>query len=284
MKKFVAIVTFLSLTIAGAVSTQAQVVSTPRDGVYDKVNIVDKRPIPYVFVREADLIWSQRVWRVIDMREKVNQPFYYPEVPQNGWRSLMTVVMDGLKEGNITAYDASVSTDEFLVPLTYEEIMSRLARTDTVELQRSYPPYDYYDTIIHSEFNAQDVKRIRIKEDWFFDKQRSMMEARVLGICPVRDNLDENGNFRGYDPIFWIYYPEARETFAKAEVYNPQNDALKLTYDDVFWKRMFHSTVYKESNRFDRRISEYATGIDALLESDRINEEILTYEHDFWEF
>lgn len=284
MKKIVAIFTFLSLMIAGAVSTNAQVVSTPRDGVYDKVNIVDKRPIPYVFVREADLIWSKRVWRVIDLREKVNQPFYYPEVPQNGWRSMMTVIMDGLKEGQITAYDASVPTDEFLVPITYEEIMGRLARTDTVTLQRSYPPYDYYDTITHSEFNAQDVKRIRIKEDWFFDKQRSMIEARILGICPVRDNLDEDGNFRGYDPIFWIYYPEARETFAKAEVYNPQNDALKLTYDDVFWKRIFHSSVYKESNRFDRRISEYATGIDALLESDRINREILQYEHDFWEF
>jgi len=192
--------------------------------------------------------------------------------------------MDGLKEGQITAYDASVPTDEFLVPLTYEEVMSRLERTDTVQLQRNYPPYDYYDTIIQTEFNAMDVKRIRIKEDWFFDKQRSMMEARVLGICPVRDNLDENGNFRGYETLFWVYYPEARETFAKAEVYNPNNDAQRLTYDDVFWKRIFHSTVYKESNRFDRRISEYATGIDALLESERINRDLHQYEHDFWEF
>ncbi|NCD40703.1 MAG: gliding motility protein GldN [Bacteroidia bacterium] len=284
MKKIVAIVTFLSFLIAGASSAQAQVVSTPRDGFYDKVNIVDKKPIPYVFVREADVIWSKRIWRVIDMRERVNQPFYYPEVPQNQWRSLITVIMDGLKEGQITAYDASVPTDEFLVPLTYEEVMSRLERTDTVQLQRNYPPYDYYDTIIQTEFNAMDVKRIRIKEDWFFDKQRSMMEARVLGICPVRDNLDENGNFRGYETLFWVYYPEARETFAKAEVYNPNNDAQRLTYDDVFWKRIFHSTVYKESNRFDRRISEYATGIDALLESERINRELHQYEHDFWEF
>ncbi|MDY0284926.1 MAG: gliding motility protein GldN [Bacteroidales bacterium] len=284
MKKIVAIVTFLSFLIAGASSAQAQVVSIPRDGFYDKVNIVDKKPIPYVFVREADVIWSKRIWRVIDMRERVNQPFYYPEVPQNQWRSLITVIMDGLKEGQITAYDASVPTDEFLVPLTYEEVMSRLERTDTVQLQRNYPPYDYYDTIIQTEFNAMDVKRIRIKEDWFFDKQRSMMEARVLGICPVRDNLDENGNFRGYETLFWVYYPEARETFAKAEVYNPNNDAQRLTYDDVFWKRIFHSTVYKESNRFDRRISEYATGIDALLESERINRDLHQYEHDFWEF
>jgi len=282
MKKLIAIVSFLSVIIGGITITNAQVVNTPRDGVYDKINVVDKRPIPYVYVREADVIWSQRVWRVIDMRERVNQPFYYPEVPQNGWRSLTTVIMDALKEGQITAYDAA--TDEFLVPLTYEEIIGRLERVQTVSLQRNYPPYDYYDTIIQTQFNPMDVKRFRIKEDWFFDKQRSMMEVRVLGICPVRDNLDESGNIRGDETLFWIYYPEARETFAKAEVFNPNNSTQKLTYDDVFWKRTFHSTIYKESNRFDRRISEYATGIDALLESDRISRKLHQYEHDFWEF
>lgn len=282
MKKLIAIVSFLSVIIGGITVTNAQVVNTPRDGVYDKINVVDKRPIPYVYVREADVIWSQRVWRVVDMRERVNQPFYYPEVPQNGWRSLTTVIMDALKEGQITAYDAA--TDEFLVPLTYEEIIGRLERVQTVTLQRDYPPYDYYDTIIQTQFNPMDVKRFRVKEDWFFDKQRSMMEVRVLGICPVRDNLDESGNIRGDETLFWIYYPEARETFAKAEVFNPNNATQKLTYDDVFWKRTFHSTIYKESNRFDRRISEYATGIDALLESDRISRKLHQYEHDFWEF
>lgn len=283
MKKLVAIVSFLSVIVGGITTTNAQVVNTPRDGIYDKINVVDKRPIPYVYVREADVIWSQRIWRVIDMRERVNQPFYYPEVPQNGWRSLTTVIMDALKEGQITAYDASI-TDEFLVPLTYEEIMGRLERVETVTLQRTYPPYDYYDTITQSQFNPMDVKRFRVKEDWFFDKQRSQMEVRILGICPVRDNLNEDGEYRGDETLFWIYYPEARETFAKAEVFNPHNATQKLTYDDVFWKRAFHSTIYKESNRFDRRISEYATGLDALLESDRISRELHQYEHDFWEF
>ena len=48
------------------------------DGVYLKEQIPTKRLIPYEFVREADVMWSKRVWRNIDMREKINHPMYLP--------------------------------------------------------------------------------------------------------------------------------------------------------------------------------------------------------------
>jgi gliding motility associated protien GldN len=192
--------------------------------------------------------------------------------------------MDALKEGTITAYDASSTTDEFLVPLTYQEIMNRLERVDSVPMQKPYPPYDWYDTVISVKFNPSDVKRFRIKEDWFFDKQRSVMEVRILGICPVRDNFDEKGLFRAYDPLFWIYFPEARPVFAKAEVFNRNNSSARKTYDDIFWKRMFTSYVYKEDNVYDRRISDYSTGVDALMEAERVKNDLFTFEHNLWEF
>jgi hypothetical protein len=47
----------------------------PRDGVYDKTAITQLQPISYPYLREADIIWTRRIWRVIDMREKMNQPF-----------------------------------------------------------------------------------------------------------------------------------------------------------------------------------------------------------------
>lgn len=276
----------LALVMAGlAKSADGQVLdSPPRDGVYDKKVTIEKKPITYPWVREADVVWRKRIWRVIDLREKMNQPFYYPEVPHNDLRSLVQVILDALKEGTITAYDASSTTDEFLVPLTYQEIMNRLERTDSATMQRPYPPYDWYDTVISVKFNPSDVKRFRIKEDWFFDKQRSVMEVRILGICPVRDNYDEKGLFRAYDPLFWIYFPEARPVLAKAEVFNRNNTAARKTYDDIFWKRMFTSYIYKEDNVYDRRISDYATGIDALMEAERVKNDLFMFEHNLWEF
>lgn len=99
-----------------ALPSTAQILdSPPRDTAYDKT-ILENTPLPYAYVREADVMWEKRLWRVIDMEEKINQVFYYPEMPHNQWRSLMQVIIDALKEGSITAYDASLPTDEFTAP------------------------------------------------------------------------------------------------------------------------------------------------------------------------
>jgi gliding motility associated protien GldN len=284
MKRIATILTFLSLLVGLGVETQAQTGTPVIDGITNKTTITEKKPVPYPWVRESDIAWSRRVWRVIDVREKMNQAFYFPEIPHNNWRNLTTVLFDALKEGKITAYDAMSPTDEFVVPLTYAAIMKRLEGVDTVSIQRLTPPYEFHDTIVPRTFNPSEIKRFRIKEDWFFDKQRSVMEVRIIGICPVKDNLDKNGVFRAYEPLFWIYYPEARPILAKAEVFNSKNGAERRSYDDIFWKRLFASYIYKEENVFDRKITDYAQGIDALLESDRIKRELIDFEEQMWEY
>ena len=283
MKKFLCYITVIALSFIFGQNAYSQYIDAPRDGFYDRQTNVERQPIPYVYVKEADVMWSQRVWRALDMRERANQVFYYPETPHQHWKNLMTVLMDALKDGEITAYDAA--TDDFDIPMSYSEVMSKLSGSQKVTLQRPYPPYEDYDTIIVKDFNSQDVTTFRIKEDWFFDKKRSVMECRIIGICPVVLDVDATTNeFRGTLPLFWIYYPEARQVMVNSEVFNPKNDSNRLTYDDVFWKRLFVSTIYKESNVYDRRISEYATELDALLESDRIQNKIRLLENDMWQY
>jgi len=193
----------------------------------------------------------------------------------------MRVIMDALKEGSITAYDYS-NTDEFLVPLNYQEIITRQTDTMHKTFTRPYPPYDQFDTVIYSEFDPNKVTRLRVKEDWYFDKKKSQMLVRILGICPVmiKERNDEEFN----EPLFWIYYPEARPILAQAEVFNRFNDAARRSYDEIFIKRFFNSYVYKEQNVYDRRISEYAQGLDALLEAERIKLELLNFEQSLWEY
>ena len=48
------------------------------DGIYVKEHHPAKRVIPYTPLREADVMWLKRIWRVLDLREKINHPLYYP--------------------------------------------------------------------------------------------------------------------------------------------------------------------------------------------------------------
>jgi gliding motility associated protien GldN len=254
----------------------------PLDGIYNKYNTPDREPIPYTSIREADVMWSKRIWRVIDMRQKINLPFYYPTDEQKGRKSLMQILFSGIKENTITAY--STSDEEFLSRLTPAEFSNSLVKMDTLRLQRNYEPYEEYDTIIPKIFNPSDVYLIRVKEDWFFDKQRSVMDVRIIGLCPIKEEMDDNGEFKGYKPLFWVYFPECRKLFANNEVYNKWNDAERRTYEDVFFKRLFGSYIYKETNVYDRKISQYAKGMDGLLEAERIKDELFKTEHDLWEY
>jgi gliding motility associated protien GldN len=279
MKKLVYVLV-LMLTLVGVGSVSAQNVL---DGVYVKEHYPTRKVIPYTHLREADVMWSKRIWRKLDLREKINQPLYFPIDRIKDRRSLTQVIMEAVREGSLTAYSAS--DDEFTLTLTKAEIDKIGAKTDTMYVENPDPPYDLQMKIVVNEFDPGTVKEYRIKEDWFFDKQRSVQDVRIIGICPVADNIDPvTGEIRGSTPLFWIYFPEARNIFASAEVFNRSNDAERRTLEDVFWKRMFGSYVYKEQNVYDRRIADYKQGIHALLEAERVKDDLFVLEHDLWEY
>jgi gliding motility associated protien GldN len=261
------------------------------DGAYEK-DIRDgekERMIqPYQHVREADVMWSTKIERIIDLREKMNQVFYYPLLPINDRQNLIDVLMQAIDEGTITAYGNATNDDEFQSPMSPSEVeMIGIMQGEKMSVEERFDPdtQEYYLDTTFNIFERHEVKKYRIKEEWFFDKQRSVMEVRIIGICPVIDRKNEDGVYTGETSLFWVYFPEARKILSKSEVFNHRkNDAARLTYDDIFHKRFFSSRIVKESNKYDRKISEYKEGIDALLEAEKIKEEIFNIEHDLWEY
>ena len=247
----------------------------PLDDIVEKRLIEEARVLPYQPIREADIFWEKRIWRVIDVREKMNKPFSYPEMP------FFTILMEAAMEGDIKVY--SVDDDKFTYELTPNEAAQMGASVDTVI---TFDPETYEEEIkiVRNDLNPNDIKRFRIKEVWFFDEETSSMSVRVLGIAPLRDVTDDMGNFRYEQPMFWVYYPEARKVLANHKVFNPYNDASVMTWEDVFEMRFFSSYVYKESNVYDRRLQDYLSGVDLLLESEKIENEIFNFEHDLWTY
>ena len=255
------------------------------DGVYIKENTPTRRVIPYTQIREADAMWRKRIWRTVNMREKMNHPLFYPDGDILDRKSLFQVLTYGIEEGTITAYGDAAFDDEFQTPLTKTEAQNEISSWETI-----YREDDFGEVIEDSSqktVTSYDVKQYFIKEEWFFDRERSVMDVRILGICPVQEKMEEDGvTFKGYKALFWVYFPEARYVFANFDVFNTFNDAERRTYEDIFWKRMFSSYIRKESNVYNRLIIEYKGGenIDMLLEAERIKKEIFDYEHDMWHY
>lgn len=264
----------------------AQKASNVLDGIYIKDHAPTRKVIPYTHLREADVMWLKRIWREVDLREKINHPMYYPIAPINDRKSLFDVIKDAMvNEGTITPYSiGAVGTDdEFTQQLTIDEVKALLSRIDTQYVE-DINTGEMVPQIVQTDITTDKVKMYRMKEEWFFDKQKSVMEVRIIGIAPMKEMFNQAQESLGYAPIFWIYFPEARFVFANAAVFNRFNDSERRTYEDIFWKRQFGSFIIKESNVYDRGIKEYKLNLDALLEAERIKDDIFIMEHDLWNF
>lgn len=254
------------------------------DGAFIKETAPTRRVIPYTHVREADVMYYKRVWREIDVREKMNHPLYYPTTPINeiGYvrMSLYDIIKTGIDEGTLIPYDEA----DFEVALTKTEAFDKLSK-EVVTYEENLETGELKEVVVQDPIGGVDIAKYWIKEDWFFDRERSVMEVRIIGILPIINDLADDGTVRGLKGLFWIYFPEARYVFANHEVYNGNNDGARITFEDYFRKRIFSSYIRQETNVYNNRtLDSYTKNVDRLLEARRIEQEIMYIEHDMWQF
>lgn len=263
-------------------TTRKKPFDRPLDGYYKKNNILSAKVTPYANLREADVMFAKRVWREIDLREKMNQYLASPK------GRLIDVLMAAIDAGELTAYDPAPSKDDpngdgFSKPLSAGQARSKMADSSVVDQFDKNTGDKIGSKVVAGEFNPDSVVKFRIKEDWVFDKQRSVFEPRIIGIAPLY-KPKAAGLDLDYQPAFWIYFPEARQVLAVKEAVSRNNDATGLSFDDVFVKRLFSSYIVKQSNDKDERIRDYAQGIDKLYESERIKKSLMDWELNLWSY
>ncbi len=249
------------------------------DDIVKKSLIVDNRVLPYQPIREADIAWEKRIWRLIDTREKMNLVFRYPQKP------FFNILRELAENGDIALF----RDEGFREILTVEDLNNIIYRTDTTTVF-DYDEYIEKIQVTKSEINWEDIKKFRIKEIWFFDTKTSTMKVRTIGISPIKDEYDElTGEIKYSLPLFWVYYPEVREHLSKHRVFNEFNDAAPMTWSDLMEARFYSSYIFKASNvndvTLDIMFEKSANpGMDVLLQSDRIKQELFNFEHDLWSY
>ncbi|KWW32010.1 MAG: gliding motility associated protein GldN [bacterium P3] len=296
MKKLLFCLSLFAFAVSNLPANAQSIIDADDDhnfnNFYEKTLSKTRQAIPYAFLREDDVVWETIVWRRIDFREKFNQFFYFPiETERNtqGRVNLINTVMAALKDGSIEAFD----DEDLTIPKDYEKIYNELNR----ERQTSIPIYDpetdeeigSRDTVIREEFDPASVYTIRLKESWYIDKQDTRQKVRILGLqfiynyCRMTDDGDNNCQTVS---MFWIPMNDmrVRNALVKMPAYDENNSRAVRSYDDIFVDRFFDSYVDRVSNRMNRTIASYLTGTDAILESQRIEDEIFNIESDMWEY
>ena len=251
-------------------------------------------PIAYGYVDDRDVLWSKTIWETIDLDERINFPYYYPTI-NNGFlssarQSLFRVLIDNIKSGNITEI---YSTSYFNDKLTAEDLEERLEskKLSAVGIEKSNSgeqvtedDYDIY------KIETDKVVQYRIKGTWYVNKRLGELKYRLLGIAPVAPDVStlSEGPAAMADalvPLFWVWFPDAREALNKSQVFNTRNSSQPITFDKMLNSRRFNTIIYQEENVYeDRAVNQYIyeDALRQLLESERIKSVIRDFEQDLW--
>jgi gliding motility associated protien GldN len=251
-------------------------------------------PIAYGYVDDRDVLWSKTIWETIDLDERINFPYYYPTI-NNGFlssarQSLFRVLIDNIKSGNITEI---YSTSYFNDKLTAEDLEERLEskKLSAIGIEKSNSgeqvtedDYDIY------KIETDKVVQYRIKGTWYVNKRLGELKYRLLGIAPVAPDVStlSEGPAAMADalvPLFWVWFPDAREALNKSQVFNSRNSSQPITFDNMLNSRRFNSVIYQEENVYeDRAVNQYIyeDALRQLLESERIKSVIRDFEQDLW--
>ena len=262
-------------------------VSLRNDNAIERNLVKDRTPLVYKNIREDDAVYKQRIWREIDAREKINLPFRYSLVEDNGSQRFISILLSAIKNG-VTAFDAI--DDRFTTPLTVQQAIGTLSsgKPDTIpvsDLDGNIVKYN----VMTKEPSLDSVYKFKIKEEVVFDKETSRLYTRILGIAPEMPITLSDGTSLGQmRTLFWLYYPDLRSTLAKYEVYNPKNFGARMSWEDLFESRMFSSYITKTTldNPFDQSLKEkYGKNtLFILLEGDAVKEKIFNYEQSLWSY
>ncbi|OUR94361.1 gliding motility protein GldN [Flavobacteriales bacterium 34_180_T64] len=293
------ILTVFSVCIASSAFAQANILNakkTEEIGVKTEAQLAldNDKPLEYGYVDDRDILYSKMTWEKIVLDERANFPLYYPVDTNNigkDRRSLFDVLFKAIKKGElVNIYDDSY----FTAKRTLKDIEAAMTKIDTLDIG-----FDQYNAdgfvdpeyIIRRDIQSFDVSAYLIKGLWYFDKRHGELKYRLLGLAPAAPDVNfidsEDESNKQPIPMFWIFYPEARDILHEAKSFNNKNSAMPVSFDHLLNSRRFNGYMYKEENVYgDREVKDYVAdnALMQLLESDRIKDKIRNFEQDMWAY
>ncbi len=217
-------------------------------------------------LNEADVLWSKRVWRIVEMRESSNRMLLNPRIKNE--INLMNFLENSIYANYMKAY----VSDDFKQRMNASQIRTALTKYDSSNVGGVLQ-------IDSSLLNMNTIHRFLIKEDYYFNKRNSTVDVKILGLAPLADVYDSAGMYVGERQLFWIYYPSIKCCLNKHTV-RLNNDSM-VTLESFISKHMFTSKVYYvsyESSTLPNQMKG-TRRIEMEMQRNRIRE----IENDYWD-
>jgi len=240
-------------------------------------------------IHDSDIMYKQEVWRRFDSREPMNTPYYAVG------NEITKLIIDAVKAGTLKPY----WTDSLNREMPLEEFNKKLVMPGTEDPADAVPVEDNSGwgpaegataTPAATGSNTwfpRDISVLIFKEDLIFDKKRSRMYNDIQAISlvvpgeKVATALDVNVATFAYKDLVELFRSKPKE----AVWFNRKNSREHKNYADAFELRLFHARLIRISNPNGSYIEDdYENRRNALLASEAMEQELMEYEHNLWEF
>lgn len=260
--------------------------------------------------------YKVRVWRNIDLREKMNKGFF----AKNG--EISKLIIDAVTSGELTDI---YTNDSLSTKLSKEDFLGRLVQEQAQTFETWDPAKDYYSEDIVSyngrnfravadsrgvtpsedavdnwavttqgsglPYAVSDMTTLHLVEDVIFDRRRSRLYYDIQGIeiiipgAKTATNIDLSLGWFKYKDLEKLF----RNNIPKAVWFNRQNTAQNKNFADAILLRLFQGTIYKIQNPDDETIDDtyrgngrpYYEGVWAREWTEMM---LMEKEHNLWEF
>lgn len=226
--------------------------------------------------------WMRVVMRELDLTDEKNAPLYYPVQETNGMVNFFTTLFHLVSEGKIEVYrylsEKESFEDDNILP--FNEMLTNFSIYHEEVPAGGGRPARY--VINASDIPSEEVRKLYVKEAWYFDQHNSVYDVKTLAICPIAYTLTDNGEERR--PMFWAKYEDVRPYVKNNYIMTSNiNNAKTFTVDDFFRLRMFDGEIVKTENLLNLALIQYCPTPDSLkAEQERIENQLKTFSDSLW--
>ena len=250
-------------------------------------------------IHESDIMFKRTVWRRMDMKEKQNKPFSATN------SEITAFIIKAVKAGLLQPY----TNDSISVKMPLEKFLENLrVPTEKVGLSDEEKKAGFKEETntgwdapaangkpgqavaaaapVVDEYFPTNITTLEIKEDIIFDKQRSRMYYDIQSLTMVIP-AEQRPNALDF-PLASFKYKDLAKLFRndpKAIWFNAQNNKEHKNLADAFDLRLFHARIIKISNPEDNYLVDiYEGGRKGLIASEQLEQQLMEFEHNLWEF